>query len=423
MVNPNTKGFDHFTDEAFYYGWCENCGLGVALTDKEEVRNEILEKYHRFKKENACEPHYANCRIVQRDSGQVKDVRIMLSPDTGMADDGIFFYCHTLERLIGLSVPGRESFTLTECFGFALLTDREKMERQVFKHEADGKPVIVTGREVLLFYGEHYGIRPEELKQYATEYCCHIKHYREYGYPLLDRSLVKKMLEEEERITKGETRSFTLRIHFPWHVKITKEDNPEYAPYRYALNAYCLDNPQCFNRRYTTLEKALLHCLNGFNENAAIKDRYRSIGEYLLHMNNNDEKYSEIVNASQELGIVKQVSELIGDNKVSILKEIKDKFIIGNPRVWWLSFKKKPLNYVFDDEFQYKRIVNFFNKREICYFITELDDLHIFKTSIGNIINIINECSFFEYYIVDLNLTKLLCETDHGDLLFIDDMQ
>ena len=252
------------------------------MTDKEEIRNEILEKYHRFKKENACEPHYANCRIVQRDSGQVKDVRIMLSPDTGMADDGIFFYCHTLERLIGLSVPGRESFTLTECFGFALLTDREKMERQVFKHEADGKPVIVTGREVLLFYGEHYGIRPEELKQYATEYCCHIKHYREYGYPLLDRSLVKKMLEEEERITKGETRSFTLRIHFPWHVKITKEDNPEYAPYRYALNAYCLDNPQCFNRRYTTLEKALLHCLNGFNENAAIKDRYRSIGEYLL---------------------------------------------------------------------------------------------------------------------------------------------
>lgn len=45
MVNPNTKGFDHFTDEAFYYGWCENCGLGVALTDKEEIRNEILEKY------------------------------------------------------------------------------------------------------------------------------------------------------------------------------------------------------------------------------------------------------------------------------------------------------------------------------------------------------------------------------------------
>ena len=118
-------------------------------------------------------------------------------------------------------------------------------------------------------------------------------------------------------------------------------------------------------------------------------------------MNNNDEKYSEIVNASQELGIVKQVSELIGDNKVSILKEIKDKFIIGNPRVWWLSFKKKPLNYVFDDEFQYKRIVNFFNKREICYFITKLEDLHIFKRSIGNRINILMNVLF-------LNITSLI---------------
>lgn len=57
MVNPNTKGFDHFTDEAFYYGWCENCGLGVALTDKEEIRNEILEKYHRFKKERMLVSH------------------------------------------------------------------------------------------------------------------------------------------------------------------------------------------------------------------------------------------------------------------------------------------------------------------------------------------------------------------------------
>lgn len=139
-------------------------------------------------------------------------------------------------------------------------------------------------------------------------------------------------------------------------------------------------------------------------------------------MNNNDKKYSELVNAIQELGIAKQVSELIGDNKNSILKDIKEKFIVDNPRVWWLSFKKKPQNYVFEDEFQYKRIVNFFNKKEVCYFVTELDDLHVFKASIENIINMINECSFFEYYVINLSLTSLLCETDHGDLLFINDV-
>jgi hypothetical protein len=140
-------------------------------------------------------------------------------------------------------------------------------------------------------------------------------------------------------------------------------------------------------------------------------------------MNNNDEKYSELINAIQELGIADQVSELTGDNKTSILKEIMEKFVDGNPRVWWLSFKKKPQNYIFEDEFQYKRIVHFFNDNEICYFVTELNDLHIFKTSIKNIIDMINECSFFEYYIVNLNLTDLLCETDHGDLLFINEMK
>lgn len=140
-------------------------------------------------------------------------------------------------------------------------------------------------------------------------------------------------------------------------------------------------------------------------------------------MDNKDQIYSELINAIQELGIAEQVSELIGDNKISILKEIKEKFVADNPRVWWLSFKKKPQNYVFEDEFQYKRIVDFFNENEICYFVTELDDLHVFKTSIKNIIDMINECSFFEYYVVNLNLTNLLCETDHGDLLLINDMQ
>jgi hypothetical protein len=136
---------------------------------------------------------------------------------------------------------------------------------------------------------------------------------------------------------------------------------------------------------------------------------------------NEDDKYLELVNAIQELCISDQVIEIIGDKKYFIIEQIKNKFVVGDPRVWWLSFKKKPRNYIFDDEFQYKRIVDFFNDDESCYFIAELNDLHIFKSSIKNVINMINECSFFEYYIVSMDLIRLLCETDHGDLLFIRD--
>jgi hypothetical protein len=135
---------------------------------------------------------------------------------------------------------------------------------------------------------------------------------------------------------------------------------------------------------------------------------------------NEDDKYLELINAIQELCISNQVFEIIGDEKYAVMEEIKNKFVVGNPRVWWLSFKKKPQNYVFDDEFQYRRIVDFFNYDEWCYFIAELNELHVFKLSIKNVINIINECSFFEYYIISTDLIRLLCETDHGDLLFIE---
>ena len=79
----------------------------------------------------------------------------------------------------------------------------------------------------------------------------------------------------------GESDSFTIQLFFLWYVRIRRE--PEnLAPFKYALEACCLDNVQTFSRRYITLEKALLHCLNGFNENANIQNRYQSLQDYLL---------------------------------------------------------------------------------------------------------------------------------------------
>ena len=77
----------------------------------------------------------------------------------------------------------------------------------------------------------------------------------------------------------GESDSFTIQLFFLWYVRIPRE--PEHlAPFKYALEACCLDNVQTFSRRYITLEKALLHCLNGFNENAVIPNRYQSLQNY-----------------------------------------------------------------------------------------------------------------------------------------------
>ena len=79
----------------------------------------------------------------------------------------------------------------------------------------------------------------------------------------------------------GESDSFKVQFHFQWFVCIRKEPEEQYALFRYIVEAFCLDNIQTFTRRYITLEAALLHCLNGFNENANSPNRYKSIEQYL----------------------------------------------------------------------------------------------------------------------------------------------
>lgn len=132
-----------------------------------------------------------------------------------------------------------------------------------------------------------------------------------------------------------------------------------------------------------------------------------------------DEKYLELKESINSLDNKNEVMEIQNIAKDNIIADIMNKFVIGNPRVWWLAFKKKPKSFSFDDEFQYQRISQFFDNNDVCYLITELDTIHLFKLPVRNIMKIIGECSFFEYYVTDLKMQNLLCETDHGDLLYL----
>ena len=57
----------------------------------------------------------------------------------------------------------------------------------------------------------------------------------------LTPELVRRLLDEEHLMKAGESDSFTIQLFFLWHVRIRKE--PEnFAPFKYALEACCLDN-------------------------------------------------------------------------------------------------------------------------------------------------------------------------------------
>lgn len=128
-----------------------------------------------------------------------------------------------------------------------------------------------------------------------------------------------------------------------------------------------------------------------------------------------DEQYQELLRCIESLDARERIQELGGD----VLDRIKNRFVLGNPRVWWLSFRFSPKEYHYDDDYQYKRISCFLNNEDFCYFIAELDVTHIFKARVADVVFIIGECSFFEYYVVSMDLKKLICETEHGDFLKI----
>ena len=128
-----------------------------------------------------------------------------------------------------------------------------------------------------------------------------------------------------------------------------------------------------------------------------------------------DEQYQELLRCIESLDARERIQELGGD----VLDRIKNRFVLGNPRVWWLSFRFPPKEHHYDDDYQYKRISCFLNNEDFCYFIAELDVTHIFKARVADVVFIIGECSFFEYYVVYIDFKKLICETEHGDFLEI----
>lgn len=150
------------------------------------------------------------------------------------------------------------------------------MKSQIFDFQIENKHIFVMSDEVVAFYGPHYDLSEEDISGYAR-YVARIKYYKECER-WLDKTLVQRLLEEERLMKIGEADGFKLKLTFVWFVELKQENIGDFW---YTIDAYCLDNPQTFNRRYVTMEAALLHCLNGFNENVRLPNRYQSIKDYL----------------------------------------------------------------------------------------------------------------------------------------------
>lgn len=107
-------------------------------------------------------------------------------------------------------------------------------------------------------------------------------------------------------------------------------------------------------------------------------------------------------------------------NKEALVLDIENKFVRGKPRAWWLSFSTKPTIQVFDDNSAPMHLSELApaSTKDIWLIVDEdNENKYIFSAPLEKVPHILDECRYFEYYIVDKELTWILAENDHGDLL------
>ena len=153
------------------------------------------------------------------------------------------------------------------------------MINKSYSVDIDGRNITVTTEDIASYYGERYTPALQKFEGNIAFYIARIKVYKECPR-WLDKTLVRRLLDEEHLMKLRETDGFKLDLAFTWYAEL-KREGLEHLPFQYAVDADCLDNRQSFSHRYVSMQDALLHCLNGFNENVNVPDRYRSIEEYL----------------------------------------------------------------------------------------------------------------------------------------------
>lgn len=112
-----------------------------------------------------------------------------------------------------------------------------------------------------------------------------------------------------------------------------------------------------------------------------------------------------------------------GVDKGILIQRLYDTFVIGNPRVLWLSFKYVPYRIDCNMEDPYFHLLDIIDKNTIFYFFIDYwnVDFVVYKARLSDIHTFIGDCEGLdEYYLVTDDFMELYSITDHDDLLYID---
>lgn len=121
-INPNDpktqEAIDHFSDDSFNYGYCQACKEFVCLTDVDEAKKNIDEKYLAYKEQSEKEPFAARCEITycSKQNG-TEEVLVKIGCDAN-GNKNYSPFCEDIDGLKALCDKTRENFIITEIYSF-----------------------------------------------------------------------------------------------------------------------------------------------------------------------------------------------------------------------------------------------------------------------------------------------------------------
>lgn len=104
----------------------------------------------------------------------------------------------------------------------------------------------------------------------------------------------------------------------------------------------------------------------------------------------------------------------------AVLARAMERYVNDNPRAWWLRLKRRPTEVViYEHNFQHL-LAHIPADEERCWFIPETETARpVFDVDKRWLEPVLNECSFFEYYVVGKSFDWLLIDNDHGELMVV----
>lgn len=99
----------------------------------------------------------------------------------------------------------------------------------------------------------------------------------------LNTKLIKSLVERKNDFEIGEKEEFIYKNDNGnvWNLVLRREKE-QYSPFIFVIEGNKVGTNETWSRRYTSMEQALLHIVNDFNENANIENKYSDLQDYIF---------------------------------------------------------------------------------------------------------------------------------------------